>query len=227
MPEPVAPPPARIAVLVSGQGRNLQALIDACAAGRIHGRIVGVISNRVDAPALQRAARAALPCFTVLHAAYADRAAFDAALQVQLEALQPDIVVLAGFMRVLGDAFVQRFEQRLINVHPSLLPKYPGLHTHQRALDAGDVEHGATVHFVSTELDGGAAIIQGGVRVEAQDTAQSLAERVMQEVEIRILPQAVAWMARGVLKQVQGGVELFGRVRSQACTLEDLEDAFR
>lgn len=226
MPEPVAAAPARIAVLVSGQGRNLQALIEACAAGHIHGQIVGVISHRAGVPALQRAALASLPCFTVPHTAYADRAAFDAALQSQLEALQPDIVVLAGFMRVLGAGFVQRFEGRLINVHPSLLPKYPGLHTHQRALDAGEVEHGATVHFVSAELDGGAAIIQGGVRVEAQDTAQSLAERVMQEVEIRILPQAVAWMARGVLKQVQGGVELFGRVRSQACTLDDVEEAF-
>ena len=220
-------PPARIAVLVSGQGRNLQALIDACAAGHIHGQIVGVISNRAGIPALQRAAQAGLPCFTLLHTAYADRSSFDAALQAQLDALQPDIVVLAGFMRVLGDAFVQHFDGRLINVHPSLLPKYPGLNTHQRALEAGDSEHGATVHFVSTELDGGAAIIQGSVRVAAQDTTRSLAERVMHEVEIRILPQAVAWMARGELKQVQGRVELFGRVRSQACTLEDLEDVFR
>ena len=219
--------PARIAVLVSGQGRNLQALIDACAAGRIHGRIVGVISNRADVLALQRAAQAGLPCLTLLHTAYADRASFDAALQAQLDTLRPDIVVLAGFMRVLGEAFVKHFQGRLINVHPSLLPKYPGLDTHRRALEAGDTEHGATVHFVSTELDGGASIIQGGVRVAAQDTQESLAERVMHEVEIRILPQAVAWMARGVLREVQGRVELFGRALSQTCTLEDLEEAFR
>ena len=224
MPEPRE---ARIAVLVSGQGRNLQALIEACASRRIRGSIAGVLSNRAQAPALARAHAAGIPARTIAHADYPERAAFDAALSAALDELRPDVIVLAGFMRVLGPAFVQRHAGRLLNVHPSLLPRHPGLHTHQRALAAGDREHGATVHFVTEELDGGPPVIQGRVSVRSQDTPDTLADRVMTEVEIRILPQTVAWMAEGHLALRGACAELRGRVLTAPLQLADLDEAFR
>jgi phosphoribosylglycinamide formyltransferase 1 len=230
LPDPGSSPrpgAARIAVLVSGQGRNLQALSEACDARQIEGAIVGVISNRADAAALLRAQAAGLPFLAIPHRDYADRAAFDAALGDALDALRPDIVVLAGFMRVLGPAFVRRFLGRLVNIHPSLLPKYPGLHTHRRALEAGDAEHGATVHFVTEELDGGPPVIQGRVSVQADDTPDTLAERVMTQVETRIYPQAIAWMARGDLVLREGRVLLGGAPVETPRQLVDLEAAFR
>lgn len=230
MPEPFSSPrhdAARIAILVSGLGRNLHAIAQACTAGHIAGRVVGVLSNRADAPALLRARNAGLDCRVVAHVEYTDRAAFDTALADALDALQPDIVVLAGFMRVLGATFVERFRGRLINIHPSLLPKYPGLHTHRRALEAGDAEHGATVHFVTEELDGGPPVIQGRVRVQDQDTSESLAERVMTQVESRIYPQAIAWMARGELVLREHGAFLRGVPLAEPLQLADLEEAFR
>jgi phosphoribosylglycinamide formyltransferase 1 len=218
---------ARIAVLVSGQGRNLQALIEACGDGRIPGRIVGVLSNRADAGALERAQAAGIATRAIPHRDYADRTAFDAALGDALEALQPDIVVLAGFMRVLGADFVRRFCGRMLNIHPSLLPRHPGLDTHRRAIEAGDAEHGATVHFVTEALDGGPAIIQGRVSVAPEDTPHLLAERVMNHVEIRIFPQALAWMARGELVLRDGGVILQGRALDAAVGEDALEAGFR
>lgn len=221
------PENARIAVLVSGQGRNLQALVEACAAGKIPGHIVSAISNRADAPALLRARAAGIACQVLPHTDFVDRAAFDTSLAQSLDALSPDIVVLAGFMRVLGEPFVRQFRGRLINIHPSLLPKFPGLHTHRRAIEAGETEHGATVHFVTEELDGGPPVIQGRVRVEPQDTPDTLAERVMTQVEIRIFPQALAWMARGALTLRADGVVLNGAPLRTPCELTDLEPAFR
>ncbi|WP_366518899.1 phosphoribosylglycinamide formyltransferase [Panacagrimonas perspica] len=213
--------------LVSGQGRNLQALIDACSAGHIAGDLVGVLSNRAAAPALARAQAAGIATRVVPHDDYPDREAFDTALAASIDAFEPGIVVLGGFMRVLGDAFVQRYTGRMINIHPSLLPRYPGLRTHQRALEAGDAEHGATVHFVTGQLDGGAPVIQGRVSVQAEDSPEILASRVMNEVEIRILPQTVAWMAEGALSLGDTRALLRGEAIETPLQLADLDERFR
>lgn len=182
----------RIVVLISGSGRNLQAIIDACKNQQIHGEIVGVISNKADAYGLVRAQQAGIKTNVIPHKDFADRPSFDAALQVAIDGLEPDLIVLAGFMRILTDGFVRHYLGRMLNIHPSLLPKYPGLNTHQRALDAGDDEHGATVHFVTPELDGGPAVLQARISISAADNAEGLAHRVMQEVELTLYPQAIA-----------------------------------
>lgn len=215
-----------IVVLISGQGRNLQALIDAQQAERIAGRIAAVVSNRADAAGLERARAAGLLTEIVPHADYAQRDVFDAALAATIDRHHPDIIVMAGFMRVVGDEFIRRFRGRMLNIHPSLLPKYPGLKTHQRALEAGDAEHGATVHFVTEELDGGAPVIQGRLSVNAQDTAQTLAERVMCDIELKIYPQAVAWMARGELKLQSEQVWFRGKRLVAPLTMDDLDTEF-
>jgi phosphoribosylglycinamide formyltransferase 1 len=189
----------RIAALISGEGRNLQAILDACADGRIPARVVSVISNRASAPGLQRAERAGVPTRILEHGAYPSREAYDQALVQALDASAPDILVLAGFMRILTPVFTRRYHGRALNIHPSLLPRHPGLNTHQRVLDSGEAEHGATVHFVTDALDGGPRVIQGAFTVGAQDDAQTLAERVMHEIELKIFPQAIAWMARDEL----------------------------
>ena len=219
--------PFRIAVLISGQGRNLQAILDAVADGRIPAQVAGVVSNRAEAAGLGRARSAGVPAQVVPHTGYADRAAFDAALADALEALRPDLVALAGFMRVLGDPFIRRFAGRMVNIHPSLLPKYRGLQTHRRALEAGDAEHGASVHYVTEQLDGGPVIIQGWFSVEQADTEQSLAERVMQDVELRIFPQALAWIARGELRYAGGALSFRGQPLAAPLTLADLDPEFR
>lgn len=198
--------PLPIVVLISGGGSNLQALIDAAQADTLPVVIRAVISNRADAFGLTRAARAGIPAQTLSHRDFASRADYDAALAALIERAAPDLgeraapalVVLAGFMRILTPAFVSRFHGRLFNIHPSLLPKYPGLHTHERVLAAGDTEHGATVHFVTEELDGGPAIIQARVPVWPDDDADRLAARVLVQ-EHRIYPQAVRWFAEGRL----------------------------
>lgn len=217
----------RLAVLISGQGRNLQAILDAAASGRLPATVAGVVSNRADAPGLERARAAGVPAVVVPHAQYADRAAFDQALLAALEALRPDYVAMAGFMRVLGDGFIRRFKGCMVNIHPSLLPKYRGLHTHRRVLEAGDTEHGASVHFVTEELDGGPVAIQGRFSVRPQDDEQALAERVMQEVELKIYPQALAWMARGELRFDAQGLTFRGRPLAAPLSLGDLEPPFR
>ena len=217
----------RIAVLISGQGRNLQAILDAVADGRIPAVAAGVLSNRVDAPGLPRARAAGVPALAIAHTDYADRAGFDAALADALERLQPDFVALAGFMRVLGDDFIRRFRGRLVNIHPSLLPKYRGLNTHRRVLEAGDAEHGASVHYVTEELDGGPVAVQGRFSVQPQDNEQTLAERTMRDIELKIYPQALAWMARGELRLAGGQLAFRGRELSAPLTLADLEPEFR
>ena len=216
-----------IVVLISGQGRNLQALIEAQQAEHIAARIAAVVSNRADAPGIEKAREAGLLVEIVPHTDYTEREVFDAALAAAIDRHHPDIIVMAGFMRVVGDEFIRRFRGRMLNIHPSLLPKYPGLNTHQRALDAGDAEHGATVHFVTEELDGGAPVIQGRLRVSAQDTAQTLAERVMRDIELKIYPQAVAWMARGELKLESEQVWFRGKRLLAPLGMDDLDEEFR
>ena len=182
-----------IVVLISGSGSNLQAIIDATANNQ-HCKVVGVLSNTESAFGLERAKKADIETAVIDHTQFESRLAFDSALIEQIDAWQADLVVLAGFMRILTDEFVQHFSGRLLNIHPSLLPKYKGTNTHQRALDAGDTEHGCTVHFVSEELDGGAAIIQAATRIEQSDTVDSLIAKVHQ-LEHQIYPIAVSWFA--------------------------------
>lgn len=182
----------RIVVLISGSGTNLQAIIDACNNAQYPGEVVAVGSNKADAYGLTRASDAGIEGFTLSHKAFDSREAYDLSLIEKIEAYQPDLVVLAGFMRILTPAFVQKFHGKLLNIHPSLLPKYQGLNTHQRAIDAGDKEHGVSVHFVTEELDGGPVILQAKVPVFPEDTADDLAGRV-HEQEHRIYPLVVKW----------------------------------
>lgn len=189
----------KLAVLISGSGSNLQAIINAIEAGQVAARLCGVISNRRDAYGLVRAQQHGVPTAVITHGDYPDRESFDRALQKQLESWQVDLVVLAGFMRILTAGFVQHFEGRLLNIHPSLLPKYKGLHTHRRALEAGDAVHGCSVHFVTAELDGGPVIAQAEVAVQPDDTEARLAERVHQG-EHRLYPLVLGWLANGELE---------------------------
>jgi len=172
---------ARLAILISGRGSNMLALANACADGRLDARVVGVIADRPDAAGLDAAARLGLPTEVVARRDHPDRAAFDRALGERLAALAPDRVALAGFMQVLGAELVDAWRGRMLNIHPSLLPRHPGLDTHARALAAGDTEHGASVHLVTPELDGGPVIAQVRVPVLADDTPRSLAARVLSE----------------------------------------------
>lgn len=189
----------RIVILISGRGSNMEAIVQACVRERWNARIVGVISNRPQAAGLDFAQAHGIPAQVVDHRAYPDRTAFDSALAEAVQALGPDVVVLAGFMRVLGPAFVSRFEGRLLNIHPSLLPAFPGLHTHRRALEAGCRVSGATVHFVTAELDHGPIVIQSAVPVHADDDEAALSQRVL-ATEHRIYPLAVRWMVEDALR---------------------------
>jgi len=180
----------RIAVLISGSGSNLQALIDACAEPGYPAEIVLVLSNRETAYGLSRAREKNIPTHVISHKAYPSRETFDEAMDTVLRAHNVELVCLAGFMRVLSAAFVEKWQGKMINIHPSLLPKHKGLHTHQRAIDAGDTEAGCTVHWVATEVDGGEIILQARVPVLPDDTEDSLAARVLSEEHI-IYPQAL------------------------------------
>ncbi|WP_018935055.1 phosphoribosylglycinamide formyltransferase [Thioalkalivibrio sp. ALJ24] len=190
------PRPQRLVVLISGRGSNLRALIEACERGEINARVVGVISNRPDAGGLEFARDHGIPERVLDHRTYAGREPFDAALAEAIEAFEPDLVLLAGFMRILTPGFVEQFTGRLLNIHPSLLPKYRGLDTHARALADGEREHGASVHFVTPELDGGPVIMQARVPVRAEDTESSLAARV-QQAEHRLYPAAAGLVCSG------------------------------
>jgi len=201
--------PARLAILISGRGSNMQAFMDACNNGDLDASIVLVLSNKTDAPGLCRAAEAGITTACIDHRQYDSREAFDAALVAQLSQYEPDLVILAGFMRILTPVFIEPFAGKLLNIHPSLLPKYPGLHTHQRAISAGDPEAGVTVHFVTLELDGGPPILQARVPVLAGDTAESLAERVI-VLEHRIYPVAARWLLQGRLHLSEKGAILDG-----------------
>lgn len=198
----------RLAVLASGRGSNLQSILDAIAARALDAELVGVFSDKPDAPALQRVPE---PLRWARKArAYPERAAFDAELADAVSAVRPDWVVCAGYMRILGDAFVQRFRGRLLNIHPSLLPRHKGLHTHARALQAGDGEHGASVHFVIPELDAGAVIAQAPLPVLAGDSAESLAARVLQ-VEHPLLLAVLQMAAAGRIAEQAGQATLDGQ----------------
>jgi len=200
---------ARVVVLISGSGSNLQALIDGVAAGNLPIDLVAVISNRPAVLGLERAAKANIPAEVLDHKTFADRESFDQALMAKIDSYQPDLVVLAGFMRILTSEFTQHYLGRMFNIHPSLLPKFQGLHTHQRAIDAGEQRHGVTVHFVTAELDGGPAIVQASVPVLAQDDASSLAKRVQRQEHV-IYPLAVKWFAEGELRMIDGKSVLKG-----------------
>lgn len=201
----------RIVVLISGSGTNLQALIDAQASGKLgSATIVGVFSNRPGVAGLSRAEAAGIPTAMLDHKTFEDRASFDRAMLAILSDWQPDLVVLAGFMRLLTPEFVARFAGRMLNIHPSLLPRYPGLNTHQRALDAGDSEHGATIHFVTSELDGGPPILQARVKTAPNDSAESLAQKV-QRKEHQIYPAVVRWFADGRLTMQSGQAYMDGK----------------
>lgn len=191
--------PMPMVVLVSGSGTNLQAIIDAISAGQLPAEIRAVISNRPDAYALERARRAGIPAETVPHREFAERSDYDRALSRAIDSHRPELVVLAGFMRILTPEFVAHYAGRMLNIHPSLLPKHRGLHTHRRAIEAGDLEHGSSVHFVTTELDGGPVVLQAEVPILPGDNADSLARRV-QEMEHRIYPEALRWYAEGRLR---------------------------
>lgn len=211
-------PRKRIVVLISGRGSNLAALLDAAGAPDYPARVCAVISNRADAAGLDYARRAGVSARVIAHGDYSSREQFDDALRHAIEEFAPDLVVLAGFMRVLTSGFVQHFLGRLLNIHPSLLPNYKGLNTHQRAIDDRAKIHGATVHFVSPDVDGGAAIIQAAVPVEANDTATTLAERVLEQEHV-ILPLAVRWFAEGRLYLRGNAVFMDGNVLEQPIRL--------
>jgi len=193
-----------VVVLISGSGTNLQALIEGAAAGQPY-RICGAISNRPGVQGLDRASAAGIPTRVLDHTAFTDREDFDAALGDAVESFEPGLVVLAGFMRILGDAFVERFAGRMLNIHPSLLPAFQGLNTHRRALAAGVTEHGASVHFVTSELDGGPVVAQARVAVESDDTEAILGARVLAR-EHELLPQVVTWFAEGRLEMRDGQI---------------------
>lgn len=212
-----------IVVLISGSGSNLQAILDACAAGFIAGRVSAVISNKTGVYGLERAADAGVKALVLDHKAYADRASYDQALITAIDAEKADLVVLAGFMRILTPEFVSHYQGRLLNIHPSLLPKYQGLNTHQRAIDAGDTEHGCSVHFVTAELDGGPVALQAKVPVFADDDAAAVAARV-HEQEHRIYPLVVRWFCQGRLQHLEDKALLDGQILSAHGYADDDDD---
>lgn len=200
----------RTAVLISGSGTNLQAFIDRAAAGALDLDLCAVFSNRPEARGLDRADSAGIPTLCLEHGGFPDRESFDRELAAQLDPFAPELLVLAGFMRILSPWFVQRYEGRVLNIHPALLPAYPGLDTHRRVLEAGETRHGSTVHFVTDELDGGPRILQGRLQVDANETPDELCARV-QSVEHRIYPEAANWYGQGRLTCRDGAAWLDGK----------------
>lgn len=203
----------RLVVLISGSGSNLQALIDACNSQRLNAEIVAVLSNKADAYGLTRAQNAGIPVQSLRRADFPSRADFDAALQDQIDEYRPDVIILAGYMQILTPAFVRHYHGKMLNIHPSLLPKYPGLHTHRKVLENGDAEHGTSVHFVTEELDGGPVILQARIAVQPGDTEETLTARIQQE-EHRIYPQVVNWYVQGRLLLQEDGAYLDGKLLS-------------
>lgn len=200
-----------IVVLVSGNGSNLQAIIDACETSIHNGKVTAVFSNKATAYALERAKKAGAAAHFIDPKAYDTRDAFDTDLMKWMDEYSPDLVVLAGYMRILSSDFVRHYLGRMINIHPSLLPKYPGLNTYQRAIHAGDEEHGTSVHFVTEQLDGGPVILQAKVPIFDNDTVESLTARV-QSQEYRIYPLVVQWFVEGRLAMTNGKALLDGHI---------------
>lgn len=198
-----------IVVLISGNGSNLQAIIDACKQKQINGTLRAVFSNKADAFGLERARDAHIPAHALEASQFASREAFDRELVQEIDAYAPDVVVLAGYMRILSPAFVSHYSGRLLNIHPSLLPKYPGLHTHRQVLENGDEEHGTSVHFVTDELDGGPVILQAKIPVFDGDDEDDITERV-QSQEHAIYPLVVSWFVDGRLEMRDNAAWLDG-----------------
>jgi len=196
-----------IVVLISGSGSNLQAIIDAISDKKLHANIKMVISNRPGVKGLTRAQAAKIPTLTLDHKQFANRETFDQQLIQEIDLHKPELVILAGFMRILTDKFVEHYAGRLLNIHPSLLPEFTGLNTHQRALDAGVKQHGVSVHYVNNELDGGPLVLQAIINVEETDTAESLQQRIHQQEHI-IYPMVIEWVAQGRLKVINQQVIL-------------------
>jgi phosphoribosylglycinamide formyltransferase-1 len=206
--------PAPVVILISGRGSNFKAILDATRAGQLPVDIRAVISNNPDATGLAHARSAGLHTEIIDHRAYPERDRFDQALMTAIDAHAPRLVVLAGFMRILGGEFIRHYAGRLLNIHPSLLPAFKGLNTHARALAAGVKEHGASVHFVTNDLDGGPVIVQAHVPVHSGDTPEILEARVLVE-EHRIYPLAIRWFVEGRLSVRQGQVLLDGGRRPE------------
>jgi phosphoribosylglycinamide formyltransferase-1 len=184
-----------IVVLISGNGSNLQAIIEQVSEGKIAANISAVFANRIDAYGLQRAKLANIPAIFIDHKSFDSRANYDAHMRQEIDKYSPDLIILAGFMRILSSDFVQHYQGRMLNIHPSLLPKYRGLHTHQRAIDEGDTEHGASVHFVTPDLDGGPVVLQSKVPIFPDQTTEELSQRV-QEQERQMYPLVIKWFCQ-------------------------------
>ena len=206
--------PAAVVILISGRGTNLQAILDAIRAATLPIVIRAVISNNPEAEGLRHARAAGVATEIIDHRAYSERAQFDAALMQAIDRHAPRLVLLAGFMRILGDAFIRHYAGRLLNIHPSLLPDFKGVNTHARALAAGARQHGASVHFVTSDLDGGPVIVQASVPVRADDNAVTLGARVLEE-EHRIFALAIRWCVAGRLTIRDGRVLLDGETRPE------------
>lgn len=202
--------PARLVVLISGRGSNLQAILDGALSGALPVVLQAVISNRPAATGLERAREAGIEAISIDHRGFPDRLAFETAVRERIDVYEPDLVILAGFMRILSDELVTHYSGRMLNIHPSLLPKFRGLHTHERALAAGERTHGASVHFVTPELDSGPVFIQAEVPVLPGDDPDTLAARVLEQ-EHRIYPLAIRWFAEGRIRLAGETVLLDGR----------------
>ncbi|WP_299076937.1 phosphoribosylglycinamide formyltransferase [uncultured Paraglaciecola sp.] len=203
-----------IVVLVSGNGSNLQAIIDNISENRINAKIAAVVANQADAYALVRAENAAIPAIFIDHTSFATREEYDAKMISCIDEFAPDLIVLAGFMRILTPAFVEHYKGRMLNIHPSLLPKYKGLDTHQRAIDAGDTVHGASVHFVTPELDGGPVVLQSKVPIFEQQDPQELAQRVQQQ-ERQMYPLVIKWFCEDRLKMFDNKATLDSEILTE------------
>ena len=199
----------KIVVLISGHGMNLQAMIDACKSSYINAEIVGVFSNQSDAFGLQRAKSAGIFHRTFLRSDYADNLAMDLHIGDEIDNLGADLIVLAGYMKILSAEFTHRFAGKILNIHPSLLPKYSGLHTYQRAIEAGETEHGMTIHFVNEKVDGGAIVLQAKVPIFPEDNITDIEDRV-KEQEIRFYPLVIKWFVEGRLRLIDNHAYLDG-----------------
>lgn len=206
---------ASIVVLISGNGSNLQTILDKCEQGIINGKVTAVFSNKSTAYGLVRAQQAGVDAISLAQGDFADRAAFDATLMAQIDRYQPDLIVLAGYMRILSDSFVQHYAGKMLNIHPSLLPKYPGLDTHQQAMTNGDEEHGASVHFVTPEVDSGPVILQAKVPVFTDDSVDELNSRVHTQ-EHMIYPMVIQWFCAERLVMIDGKAVLDGKELAQS-----------
>lgn len=209
----------RTAILISGSGTNLQAFIDGVENDGLPLELIAVVSNVSSAYGLERGKRAGIPTIVIDHRDFTSREAFDLEIAAALDPLEPDLIILAGFMRILSAQFVRHFSGRILNIHPALLPKYPGLDTHARAIDAGDAEHGSTVHVVTEELDGGPRLLQGKLSIRPDDTPEQLAARV-QRIEHRIYPLAARWFAEQRVVVTESGIELDGKPLDKPVVME-------